>query len=385
MQLKVFLMIVALAALQLGSAQECGVVVMAEDELREEINKTIHTALEAERDQCKQEINNAVKWAVENITDTVQQLLDPLLTDFVQHHLPGTTSDHPATSCEEVKNSNPNSLSGYYWTQTATHPLVQQYCDFDPVELPQDDPVGLSQDNPAKSCKEIKEQYPDISSGYYWVENSEGEVIQTYCDMERTCGNVTGGWMRVADINMTDPSDSCPSGLNEATINSVRFCAMNIPGAGCSSATISTYDVQYSHVCGKIIGYQDGTPDAFSNYRFNPSLTIDDVYVDGIILTHGESPRNHIWTFAVAHDETASTGYNVCPCTNSNNPYTINIPSFVGNEYFCETGNTSLASVSAFYSDDPLWDGKGCGPLSTCCSFNKPSMVLKAASLTHSQ
>ena len=173
MQLKVFLVVSVLAALQLGSAKKCDIVVVAEDELREEINKTVHTALEAEREQCKQEINKAVQWAVENITDTVQQLLDPLLSDFDQHHLPGTTSDHPATSCEEVQNSNPNSLSGYYWTQTATHPLVQQYCAFDPVELPQDDPVGLTQDNPATSCKEIKEQHPDISSGDYWVENSE--------------------------------------------------------------------------------------------------------------------------------------------------------------------------------------------------------------------
>ena len=165
MQLKVFLVVSVLAALQLASAQECGVVVVAEDKLREEINKTIHTALEAEkenlqrgdsriypsslwkqrrrdtrdqykeemstiihdsleadREKCKQEITKAVQWAVENITDTVQQLLDPLLSDLAQHHLPGTTSDHPATSCQEVKNSNPSCLSGYYWIQTATQP-----------------------------------------------------------------------------------------------------------------------------------------------------------------------------------------------------------------------------------------------------------------------
>ena len=255
MQLKVLLVVSVLAALQMGSAKTCKIVVVAEDELREEINKTINTALEAEREQCKQEINKAVQRAVDNITDTVQQLLDPLLNDFDQHHLPGTTSDHPATSCEEVQKGNPNSLSGYYWTQTATHPLVQQYCAFDPV--------GPTPDNPAKSCKEIKQQYPDISSGDYWVENSEGQTIQVYCDMERTCGNVTGGWMRVADIDMRNSSHTCPSGLNELTEGSIRLCSMNIAGAGCSSATITTHDVQYSHVCGKIIGYQQKSPDAF--------------------------------------------------------------------------------------------------------------------------
>ena len=25
-----------------------------------------------------------------------------------------------------------------------------------------------------------------------------------------------------------------------------------------------------------------------------------------------------------------------------------------------------------FYGDDPLWDGAGCGPQNTCCSFNTP-------------
>ena len=40
MQLKVFLVVVVLAALQLGSAQESGVVVVEEDKLRE-INKIV--------------------------------------------------------------------------------------------------------------------------------------------------------------------------------------------------------------------------------------------------------------------------------------------------------------------------------------------------------
>ena len=385
MQLREFLVVVVtLAALQLGSAQECGVVVMAEDELREEINKTVTTALEAEREyykemnkvvralleankrKFKKEISKAVQQVVENITDTVQQLLDPLLTDLEQHHLPGTTSDHPATSCEEVKNSKPNSLSGYYWIQTATHPLVQQYCNYD---------QGFTQLNPASSCREIKEQYLNISSGDYWVENSEGQVIQVYCDMERTCGNVTGGWMRVADIDMRNSSQMCPSGLNELLESSKRLCSMNIYEGGCSSATITTHDVQYSHVCGKIIGYQQKTPDAFE-YEHN-SESLDDVYVDGISLTHGESPREHIWTFAAAsHEVLTHSQDSLCPCTNIDNPIAINTPSFVGDDYFCETGSSNTSQL-IFYPDDPLWDGEGCGPLSTCCSFNNPPWFSK--------
>ena len=68
--------------------------------------------------------------------------------------------------------------------------------------------------------------------------------------------------MRVADINMRDLSQMCPTGLSELTEDGIRLCGMKIPGAGCSSATIATRDVQYSHVCGKIIGYQEESPDA---------------------------------------------------------------------------------------------------------------------------
>ncbi len=29
------------------------------------------------------------------------------------------------------------------------------------------------------------------------------------------------------------------------------------------------------------------------------------------------------------------------------------------------------------YYDDPLWDGVGCGPLNTCCTFNNPPWFYK--------
>ena len=30
-----------------------------------------------------------------------------------------------------------------------------------------------------------------------------------------------------------------------------------------------------------------------------------------------------------------------------------------------------------FHADDPLWDGQGCGPTSTCCTFNNPPWFCK--------
>ena len=52
-------------------------------------------------------------------------------------------------------------------------------------------------------------------------------------------------------------------------------------------------------------------------------------------------------------------------------------PAFVGNDYFCDTGSSGAAMQRVFYGDNPLWDGAGCGPLNTCCSFNNPPWFYK--------
>ena len=71
--------------------------------------------------------------------------------------------------------------------------------------------------------------------------------------------------MRLASIDTTDTSSNCPSGLRTIT-SPRRLCAKNIDGAGFSSVVFPAQGVQYSRVCGKIIGYQQGTPDAFFSY-----------------------------------------------------------------------------------------------------------------------
>ena len=153
---------------------------------------------------------------------------------------------------------------------------------------------------------------------------------------------------------------------------------MNINGGGGSSATISIHGIEYTHVCGKIIGYQQGSPDAFWPYYNNRRLTIDDQYVDGISLTHGSNPRKHIWTFVGAADEVVKNPV-VCPRTNIRNPVTIPIPPYVGSDYFCDTASETNVQY-IFYPNDPLWDGQDCGRLNTCCSFNNPPWFMKELS-----
>ena len=47
---------------------------------------------------------------------------------------------------------------------------------------------------------------PSSPSGYYSGRASDGSVVRVYCDMTRSCGGVTGGWMRVAELDMRQQS-----------------------------------------------------------------------------------------------------------------------------------------------------------------------------------
>ena len=218
--------------------------------------------------------------------------------------------------------------------------------------------------NPASSCKMIPQ---DSLSGNYWIQNTDtGYASLEYCDMTRTCCNSTGGWMRVAHLDMTDPSNLCPTGFRN--INSpTRTCGR--PGSGCYSMTFPLDEISYSRVCGRVIAYQYYSSNAFASYFSNRARTIDDAYVDGVSLTHGHNPRKHIWTFANAYDENHSDSSR-CPCTTAS-MFTGIIPPFVGDDYFCDTGS-HYSTQKQFYYQDPLWDGGGCLGTSTCCEFNNP-------------
>ena len=166
---------------------------------------------------------------------------------------------------------------------------------------------GTSEGDPAASCKELKQMYPDTTSGYYWVKAGEdGAPVKVYCKMSLTCGGVTGGWMKVADLDMRDTSQSCPSGFFYRS-SPKRVC--DITSNGCVSEEYSVHDIQYNHVCGRVIGYQFDTPIAFNYFNSNNQNynDIDGQYVFGVSLTHGSvNYRSHIWTFVGSSDETSN-------------------------------------------------------------------------------
>ena len=384
MWFKVVLLVLFLSLLGLGAAQECegfvGVLGITPDQLKE-IRVNVAAALKegasvssgngscvvSNQEELNTTLEKAVDVAIEKFNSTMEKIVDTA----IERHL--------ATAVEEVIANISNSLEQLLFpimiAMNKSNANIQaMMSQLHLLRLP-----GSTPSHPAASCKEIKELSPTAPSGYYWLRGTGDSSVHMYCDMSRSCGGITGGWMPVTKINMTNSSHTCPAGLKLLTTPK-RLCAMNIDGGGCSSATFNLHGIRYTHVCGKIIGYQQKTPDAFGPYYYNRSLTIDDQYVDGISLTHGSNPRKHIWTFAAALHEVINahplTRQYLCPCTNIHNPVTIPIPPYVGSDYFCDTASESQCEIK-FYPNDPLWDGQGCGRLNTCCSFNNPPWFMK--------
>ena len=145
------------------------------------------------------------------------------------------------TSCSELAASSP---SGYYWIYDYD---VRVYCDFSVT----------SQQNPAPSCEHIATHYPSTPSGYFWLEGSNGSAVNVYCDMARHCCGSTGGWMRVAYLDMTDTSQQCPEGftLNTRVTEPKRTCEPIVTNS-CTSILYHSHHIQYSKVCGRVRAYQ---------------------------------------------------------------------------------------------------------------------------------
>ena len=184
------------------------------------------------------------------------------------------------------------------------------------------------------------------------------------------CGG-PGQWSRIAFFNMSDPSQQCPSSWNLFT-SPVRGCVSSVTtGPSCDSAIFPSNGKLYSRVCGRVNAYHKGSLNGFDP-GVSSGSGLEEAYVDGVSLTHGApGSRQHIWTFVASGYETGSTTANFCPCT-STAPWPYQVPSFIGDNYFCETGVRGSSHSTGVATDDPLWDGSGCGSGSSCCEFNNP-------------
>ena len=292
--------------------------------------------------------------------DMLQDVRQDQTLSFIVDKIPYNVKS--TSSCMQLSEDYPLANSGYYWMTGHTGSPVSTYC------------IINSELNPASSCQQLARDHPHAASDYYWVTNGAMQPIKVYCDMDQHCCDSTGGWVRVANIDMTDRNQQCPPGFNPRT--DVRSCERSYARTGCTPITFPSHGIEYSQVCGRIRAYQYSYTSAFKLYYSNRRYTIEDRYVDGMSLTHGRHPRQHIWTFASAVSESYSN-YRACPCTRTDRPYTGAVPPYIGEDYFCDTAVTQTWPTNVVYADDPLWDGQGCGPTSTCCSFNRPPWFCK--------
>ena len=168
------------------------------------------------------------------------------------------------------------------------------------------------------------------------------------------CGG--SGWRQVGFLDMTDLNQTCPSPWRLFSPDSVRACGRQESNIGsCDSVQFSPDGYEYTQVCGRIIGYQFATPGLLP-----PHNNIDEPYVDGVSVTYG-APRQHIWTL---YGEIYQTG-----CCGD-----YAEPTFVDNNYFCDTGNPH-GNFQGFilFPDSPLWDGiSGCDDASCCAPHSGP-------------
>ena len=303
--------------------------------------------------------DNNSSCAVPETRSVISNALREFLEDDVVNRLPctpelaGMFGHCPADNCSQILNSFQDGvlhLSNYYWLNVPNGEVTEIYCN------------RATMQPEYESCVQVyKLNFP---SGVYNIRRSRSSPVTVYCDhsVREECGDHF--WFKVASYNFTSTNSSCPSEWNQLT-SPVRGCG-RIATSGCNSVTFSVQGHTYDRVCGRVIAIQRGHSDAFHQVFRG----IDRNYVDGVSITHDLQPRNHLWTFAASPGDNFPNAFSMCRCRSP----IARHPTFVGNDYFCDTGTRVWSSTPQDYPEDPLWDGEGCSdqPLNTCCAFNNP-------------
>ena len=222
--------------------------------------------------------------------------------------------------------------------------------------------AGLTANNPAISCRDIVLCNRFLPSGYYWIQryHHDGQPqnsVRVYCYMkDDKCG--IAGVRRLGYLDLTNSATSCPGSLTLYNASGKKLCGpTNTITTLCDFLTFHTNHIPYNFVCGKAVGYGFHQPVAFSHYGLNSA------YLSGLSITYKKcGHRHHIWSYAAGYREYTYSLAN-CPCSVSTGRPA---PSFVGNDYYCESGTHPTPSRQ-WHTSNPLWDGKGCYSGSRCC------------------
>ena len=98
------------------------------------------------------------------------------------------------------------------------------------------------------SCQEIKNKQPNSVSGVYLLVTPIGDTNYVYCHMGELCGT-EGGWARLAYLDMSDSTQNCPTGFKLYESNEVRACGRATSSVGsCQSVQFPSNGIRYSQV-----------------------------------------------------------------------------------------------------------------------------------------
>ena len=144
------------------------------------------------------------------------------------------------------------------------------------------------------------------------------------------------------------------------------MCRTGNDASGCHSAIFTTYNVTFNKICGQVKGYQKGNSFfSFWSTKYD-TKSINDHYLDGLSITLG-NPRKHVWTYAIGISDDGNYPDWNCPCAAIPGP---GPPAFVGDHYYCESGNTGTFNINDYHTSDILWDGNGCHHANNNCCTN---------------
>ena len=148
------------------------------------------------------------------------------------------------------------------------------------------------------SCQEIKNKQPNSPSGVYLLATNDG-TKHTYCNMEELCGS-GGGWTRLAYLDMTDATVNCPSGFGLYNSGGVKACGKPSLFDGCVSVQFPSNGISYSQVCGRVTGYQYGIIEALDTSTVTGA--------EGVTISHGPS-QQHIWSLIAGKSESTASSH----------------------------------------------------------------------------
>jgi hypothetical protein len=187
----------------------------------------------------------------------------------------------------------------------------------------------------SKSCASLLEEYPSSTSSYVTIfpNGLSGPPIEVFCDMS-TDG---GGWTRILSVGVGN--SRC---FGEFSLNEEGYC---VKSGKTVSFLVDTMGISYSEIRGGVSAYQSGSNDGFR--RYEGGSAIGDTYVDGISFTYNDNlgQRNHLFTYAIGQSQSGNE--QSCPDVGGVSP-----PSFVGSNYYCESGNMDDGYSFDFYEEE---------------------------------